>query len=203
MNLPIRLANGQTVVSSDEALDLVEDTVTDARSRRSDSVDELAQGLRAIAIKEPASYPRLPSHTPPPSEDPPATPSKPEPNPEIIAANTWVTEYLKSHPAATARKTGRANLRAYYLWAGGEERSCMEPDAIADLLRIEVSTVAAYVYHAIKCERFAFEERRARALVRHVALRWMRDDFKAMISRRVKERDNAAQMKERAMSIRR
>ena len=195
--------NGQTLVSSDEALDLVEDTVPDARSRRSDSVDELAQDFRAAAIKEPASYPRLPSHTPPPSESDPATPSKPEPTPEIVAANTWVTEYLNSHPAAVRRKTGKANLRAYYLWAGGEERSCMEPDAIADLLWIGMSTVAAYVLLAIKCERFAFEERRARALVPHVALRWMRDDFNTMISRRVKERGNAAQMKEGAMGIRR
>ena len=79
----------------------------------------------------------------------------------------------------------------------------MEPDAIADLLRIEVSTVASYVLMAIKCEGFAFEERRARALVRHVALRWMKDDFSAMISKRVKERNNAAQMKEGAMGIRR
>ena len=78
----------------------------------------------------------------------------------------------------------------------------MEPNAIADLLWIEVSTVAAYVYHVIKCERFAFEERRARALVRHVALRWMRDDFTAMISKRVKERDSAARMKEGARSNR-
>ena len=195
--------NGQTVVSSDEALDLVEDTVADPRPRRSDSVDELAQNFRAAAIKEPASDTRSPSHTPPPSESDPATPSKPEPTPEIIAANTWVTEYLKSHPGATARKTGRANLRAYYLWAGGEERSCLEPDANADLLWIEVSTVAAYVLHAIKCEGFAFEERRARALVRRAALRWMRDDFNAMISKRVKDRDSAARTEEGAMSIRR
>ena len=79
----------------------------------------------------------------------------------------------------------------------------MEPDAIADLLWIEVSTVAAYVLQAIKYEGFGFEERRARALVRHITLRWMKDDFKAMISRRVKARDNAAQMKEGAMGIRR
>ena len=195
--------NGHTVVSSDEALDLVEDTVTDARSRRSDSVDELAQDFRAVAIKEPASYPRLPSHTPPPSKPDPATPSKPEPTPEVRAANTWVTEYLKTHPDAVRKKTSKANLRAYYLWAGGEERSCMEPDAIADLLWIGSSTVAVYVLLAIKCEGFAFEERRARALVPHVALRWMRDDFNAMISKRVKDRENAARMKEGAMSFRR
>lgn len=200
LNLPIRSVNGQTVVSSDEALDLVEDTVTDARSRRSDSVDELAQDFRAAAIKEPTSYPRIPSHTPPPSKSPPATPSKPEPTPEIVAANTWVTEYLKSHPAATARKT---NLRAYYLWAGGKERSCMEPDAIADLLWIGTSTVATYVLLAIKCEGFAFDERRTRALVPHVVLRWMRDDFNAMISRRVKKRDSAARLKEGVSSVRR
>ena len=78
----------------------------------------------------------------------------------------------------------------------------MEPHAIAALLRVEVSTVAVYVLQAIKCERFGFEERRARVLIPHAPI-WMRDDYKAMISKRVKERDNAAQMEEGAMRIRR
>ena len=79
----------------------------------------------------------------------------------------------------------------------------MEPDAIAEMLSIGVGTVAAYVLLAIKCERLAFNERRARALVPHVSLKWMRDDFKAMISSRVSERNGIAQMKEGARSIKR
>ena len=79
----------------------------------------------------------------------------------------------------------------------------MEPDAIAALLGVAVSTVAVYVLHAIKCERFGFEEQRARALIRHLTLRWMRDDYKAMISKRVKERDNAAQMEGGTMKFQR
>ena len=66
----------------------------------------------------------------------------------------------------------------------------MEPKAIGDLLRIEVSTVAVYILQAIKFEHFRFEEQRARTLV-PLAPKWLRDGYENMISSRVKERKDA------------
>ena len=67
----------------------------------------------------------------------------------------------------------------------------MEPDAIAALSRIALSTVAVYILQAIKIERFPFEEHRARALV-SLAPKALRNDYETMIARRVKKRNDAA-----------
>lgn len=67
----------------------------------------------------------------------------------------------------------------------------MEPDAIAALLRVELSTVAVYILQAIKIEHFGFGEKRARMLV-PLTPRVIRDDYETMISNRVKKRNNAA-----------
>ena len=66
----------------------------------------------------------------------------------------------------------------------------MDADAIAALLRIDISTVATYVLQAIRVERFAFEESRTRALV-PLAPMVLRDGFESMIERRVGKRDAA------------
>lgn len=70
----------------------------------------------------------------------------------------------------------------------------MEPAVIAALLRIELSTVATYILQAIRIEHFPFGEDRARVLV-PLAPRVLRKDFDAMISSRIKKRDDAAKEK--------
>lgn len=67
----------------------------------------------------------------------------------------------------------------------------MEPNAIAALLRVDISTVAVYVLQSIKIEHFGFEEKRARTLV-PLAPRAFRDDYETMISNRLKKRNDAA-----------
>ena len=72
----------------------------------------------------------------------------------------------------------------------------MEPNVIAALLRVELSTVATYVLQAIRIEHFPFAENRARILV-PLAPRVLRDDFDTMISNRVKKEHHAAKEKGR------
>lgn len=154
----------------------------DAPLGSSNSVDELVQDFQDVAIDEPASlYPRLPSHPPSSSGPPSATPPKKDLAPEFVEANEWVIEYMKSRPAAIKAKPTKAHLRAYYLW----DTKLMEADAIAALLRVEVSTVAVYILQAIKIEHFGFGGHRARMLV-PLAPKAFRDDYEIMISSRVK-----------------
>ena len=59
----------------------------------------------------------------------------------------------------------------------------MEPPAIAALLHVEVSTVATYIFQAIRFERFPFDETRARSLVPLAP--WMfREQFEHLIRER-------------------
>ena len=67
----------------------------------------------------------------------------------------------------------------------------MEPNMLAALLRVNLSTVAVYILQAIKVEHFCFEEERARMLV-PLTPRVLRDDFETMISHRVKKQKDAA-----------
>ncbi|CAD6578201.1 MAG: hypothetical protein ASARMPREDX12_008674 [Alectoria sarmentosa] len=183
LNLPIRLANGQTVQSFDEGLESTKDASTDAPLGPSISIDELVQDFQDVAIQEPAPlYPQLPSHPPPSSEPSSATPSKKHLAPKIIEANDWVAEYINSRPATIKAKPTKAHLRAYYLW----EMKSMETEAISALLRVEFSTVAVYVLQAIKIEHLGFGEERSRTLV-PFAPKAFRDDYEMMISSRAKK----------------
>lgn len=67
----------------------------------------------------------------------------------------------------------------------------MEPNAIAALLCVDLSTVAVYILQAIKIEHFHFEEKRTQKLV-PLAPRAFRDEYETMISKRVKKWNDAA-----------
>lgn len=199
LNQKIRLANGQTVESFDEASESIEEASTDPSSNACISLED---DFEKLAIGEPASlYPQFPessasstSSTPSPASRPPSSSKSPSTTssekdiaPEIVQANASVTEYLEARPATMKMKPNKAHLRTYYLW----EHHSMEPNAIAALLRVDISTVAVYVLQSIKIEHFGFEEKRARTLV-PLAPRAFRDDYETMISNRLKKRNDAA-----------
>ena len=202
-NIPNLLANGQTVEYFDLPSESVEEASTDALSSTCISLED---GFQKMAVEDPASfYPHLPaspaassssssssapfiaSNTPASSNPPSTTPTNNDLPPEIVEANASVTEYIQTRPPGIKPKPNKAHLRAHHLW----EHHSMEPNAMATLLHVDLSTVAVYILQAIRIEHFPFEEKRTRALV-PLAPRLLRDDFENMIRQRVRKRSEPA-----------
>lgn len=88
-------------------------------------------------------------------------------------------------------KPNKAHLRAYYLW----EHKSTEPNAIAALLCVDLSTVAVHSLRAIKTEHFRFSDKRAQHARVPLAPRAFRDEYENMISSRAKKWNDATKEK--------
>jgi len=156
LNLPIRLANGQTVEAYEELEETAEKLTTDEAEDTSDaplpapSIEEMAREFLDIAIED--SDARKSS----------AAATKP---PEVITADAWVAEYRASRPTDAKTKATPAFLRAYSLWHHQE----VEVEDAARLLRdppLQVSTVCCYILEAVRIEKLPFGVERLREVLR-------------------------------------
>ncbi|KAI0011150.1 ribonuclease H-like protein [Xylariaceae sp. FL0662B] len=142
-NLPIRLADGIELATSDEPADTPDEATADP------SGPYIASVLSSIQIEDLAS-----SSTPSKSKSPSRKPK----DSRVEAAEDRVNCYRAANPHA---KATFVHLRAYYLWhAHG-----LDPRTIAQLLRdppLHTSTVAGYVLAAIQYERLPFDAERLR-----------------------------------------
>lgn len=158
LNLPIRLATGQTVEAYEEPEEAAEKPTSDeAEDPRGEplpapSIEEMAREFLDIAIEDGDA--RKPS----------ATATKP---PEVLTADAWVAEYRTSRPADARTKATAAFLRAYSLWHHQE----VEVGDAARLLRdppLQVSTVCCYILEAVRIDKLPFEVERLRQVLRQV-----------------------------------
>ena len=210
MNLPIRLANGQTVAAYDEAPENLEESSTDAGLDLTISIEELARDFLNLKFEDLSATPEQctgrksykPSQFPKPfstssvpaSSDSSSSSATPTPNkplhPDVIKANSWVTSYMNSLPSDRNVVAKPAELRAYHLWCHQE----LEINHIASRLRdppLVTGTVAGYILRAIQVEHLPFPKRSVWALIPEVHIS-LRNVYKAMIAQRLKNGEDRA-----------
>lgn len=109
---------------------------------------------------------------------PPLTPLAP---PEIIKAEQWLAQWRAGLPADRAKRATPAYMRAYALW----HAQTLELKQVAGLLRqppLASSTVAMYVFDAVKQEDLPSERERLSEALRYVpsSAQWR---YKSVISK--------------------
>ena len=152
LNLPIRLANGQTVAT----YEMLADATIDESPPKDDpkevvQIEEMARDFMNIVIEDGESSA--------PVEDikkPDASTEKP---PEIISAETWIQKWRAELPATYKPKATAAFLRAYFLW---HHLNKTVPEAAA-ILRdppLQTTTVANYILEALRIETLPYQVNR-------------------------------------------
>ena len=151
LNLPIKLADGQSAIVSDATSEIVEDLYDTSNLSSSISMEELAQKVTNVGFQQSSSDPF--SQNPGRSSTKSAVgPSKSNstglpPSPELALANIWIEQFKTSANSVPSAKP--AELRAYALWHEQE----LDVPTIASLLReppLQNSTVTNYVGRAIQ-----------------------------------------------------
>ena len=160
LNLPIRLAAGDTYETADE-----QDVVADSKSpevppssseagslSNPDSMRDLTQDIANVSINPPntSATPRVPER--------PVAP-KASPAPEIQAANGWVAQWRSNQPSDAKGKAYPAALRAYALWHV-QGCDCITAAALLRDPPLKESSVAAYILDAIMLEGLPFDSGR-------------------------------------------
>ncbi|KAI9697606.1 MAG: hypothetical protein M1836_004556 [Candelina mexicana] len=164
LNLPIRLADGVVVSTSDEQQEVNED-VTDDDGKPSD-VETMARDVLNLAIED-NTKPTTTPPTDPANQSKPTPTPKPPKAPQIILAEDWVSSWRSSRPQHHKPRATPAYLRAYALW---HEQNLPVAD-IAALLRdppLQKSTVATYILEAIRLERFEYGKDRIGDVLDHI-----------------------------------
>lgn len=161
LGLPIRLADGKTVVAVEEGAEDVEFEDNEEASYVPPE-EELIKSASDTLTFEPdleEAGPKV-TRTARSAALPKTEVAKPVKDDRVIAAEDWLAEYrasCKSPPRATA-----AALRAYHIWSQNHDLS---PSAIASILRnppLQTNTVHTYILDAIKKEKLPFEHARLR-----------------------------------------
>lgn len=183
LNLPIRLANGQTVATY-EPSENVEEYSVDSGPDLPISMEELARDFCNIQLEDSSSnnstlapLAKRITNNPPNAREPPepsSTSSNPAPpsstkpiHPNVVEANTWLTNYKNSLPTTRKIIAKPSDLRGYHLWYYQE----LEVDRIACRLRdppLAKSTVAGYILQAILAEHLPFHKNRVWAVIPNV-----------------------------------
>lgn len=139
LNLPIRLANGQTVADYLQA-QKGEDAVSNIESHpsSSDSEEEAqeAQDPRESAENESSAQKDVSNH-----------------NARISAvqANDWVLDWQANQPQGYVPKTPGTNLRSYALWH--EQGATVKEITLTRKPPSKISTVVAHIYEAVIAEK--------------------------------------------------
>lgn len=162
LNLPIRLANGQTVATYNEPDEVEDETPQIEAIANNDVLPELEQMARDflnITIEDVRQNKVTPSAKA-------KRPSKlsPEKAPEITAGEAWVAAWRTSLPVTYKAKAMPASLRAYAIWhvQGFSVRET------ASLLRdppLQVTTVSSYILDAVRMEKLAFDADRLKEVL--------------------------------------
>jgi len=157
LNLPIRLADGVSISTSDEVSETAE----------GEDGGKIGPRLTARYLKSIGSTINIE----PDGEDsepilkdvakPKRTTTSPQrgpKDPKIVDAETWLTQYRQSHAGAV--RAAPASLRAYRIWHDNED---LDPGAIAELLRqppLQKTTVVYYILEAIRLEKLPYRAAR-------------------------------------------
>ncbi|MCJ1257067.1 hypothetical protein MMC24_004892 [Lignoscripta atroalba] len=145
LNLPIRLANGQTVATYDEPEEVLKENVAD--NDQLVDMEEMAREFLDIAIEDNGKFqaPIKPKQSPPDSQK----------SSEIVTAEDWIRRWRSDLPKNYKSKVTPAFLRAYSLWHH-QEKSVAEAAALLRDPPLQTSTVSNYILEAIRMESLPF-----------------------------------------------
>ncbi|MCJ1421755.1 hypothetical protein MMC32_008122 [Xylographa parallela] len=153
LDLPIRLATGKIITNTDEPEATVETASTADTPLH--GIEVLARDSLQISIQDKEENKvgkKLDS-------------GKPF---QIVKAEDWVSEWRSNFPKSTKSKAGVAYLRAYSLW----HHQALEVLDTASLLSdppLLISTVASYIFEAIRIEDLPYEKTRLGELFKHLS----------------------------------
>jgi len=159
LGLPIRLARGASVSTTDEGTETPDDgSTTYSGSLSSSFISRIKETVQVEADGEsdPVFVVRT-KKTPRATFTPPRTKDTNPKDARIAAAEAWVAEYRSTRPGARAATPA---LRSYRIWHKNED---LKPAAIASLLRqppLQTNTVVGYILEAIRLERLPFRKDR-------------------------------------------
>lgn len=172
LNLPIRLADGQTVATVDEIPEITDEVEGEADHGTEVSVQELSRDIQAIDLGDsslhldsdfslvPDAPPEASSTSRSSSRIPDGESVSLPPSPELRIANTWVEQFVKARSPPTTKPYAKpAELRAYALWHG----QSLDIPFVAKLLRnppLQNATVAGYIGKAIGSEMLPYDSAR-------------------------------------------
>ncbi len=152
LNLPIRLADGMVVPTSDEQPNVDEDIIND--DGKSPDIESMAREFLDLAVEDDTNSTTSPPKSATRTKPPPAPKApKPPKAPQIICAEEWVSAWRLSLPNSYKPRATPAYLRAYTLW----HEQNLNVQEIAAILRkppLQQSTVATYILEAIRLEKF-------------------------------------------------
>jgi hypothetical protein len=149
LNLPIRMANGQTVATYDD----VEEEPAEAATNDSEPADaeEMARDFMNMVIEDKDEGGGAKSEAKKTSAGAAC--------PEVALAESWITEWRSQFPDGYKPKASRPSLRAYSLW----HEQGKDVSMAAELLRdppLQNSTVASYILEAVKAEKLPYNAER-------------------------------------------
>jgi exonuclease 3'-5' domain-containing protein 2 len=192
LNLPIRLADGVSISTLDESLEIAETEVSRITSATilsasfitsvKETIQEELDSETAAPID--ASIPKSPIA--PKTSATVKSRSKQRPkDARVLAAETKLAAHRTAHRSIRAAPSA---IRAYYIWFDNTD---LDPLAIAKMLRdppLQTNTVVSYILEAIKLEKFPYAEERLRdEVMPHIP--------KDVLMRRYKSMINAVQSK--------
>ena len=155
LNLPIRLADGQTVTTAED-LQGTNEGVADDIELPAISIDEVARDLIDISLEDDESKQKPNEH------------NRPTKNllkaPEVAMADEWVREWRSTRSPDNQVQAIPAYLRAYSLWHH-QEYNVVEAARLLRNPPLQTSTVCGYILEAIRIERLPFEAERLRSVL--------------------------------------
>lgn len=160
LNLPIRLANGETIATRNEPEEECNEVASTNESRlisaeemTNDSLNMKDEDMTSSECKNDHKAARIVSVT--------------LKGAAVVAAEEWVKAWRCGLPETYKAKAAPASLRAYALW----HHQRKEVDDIVKLLRdppLEKGTVANYILKAISLEKLPVEKERLRSVFWHL-----------------------------------
>ena len=160
LNLPIRLANGQTVVTYDEA-EIANEPNTESVRGSVFTSEDMTRSLLDIAVEDYEGNSLACNEAGGMS----TTNIKP---PEVIEAEHWLKQWHASLPQDYKPRATPAFMRAYSLWY----HQAKDVQQAATLLRkppLQLSTVSRYILEAIRIEKLPFEKERLQDVLKNLS----------------------------------
>ena len=165
LNLPIRLANGQTVATYNEPEEPEEEALRPDFNTNGDplpEVEQMARDFLNITIED-VRQDRVPTSTKP-KKSPKSVPAK---SLEFTAAEAWIENRRSKLPDTYKPKATAAYMRAYAIWHDQE----FDVQETASLLRnppLQVTTVSNYILEAIRLEKLPYDINRLKDVLGHL-----------------------------------
>jgi exonuclease 3'-5' domain-containing protein 2 len=171
LNLPIRLASGAVITTTDDAVDDFEPHKTCTTASSALPASGLEAAAENIQIEDDTDQTfvsitgRIKSKLK--STDSVMSPPKPQ---SLVDAESWALAHRASNPSTspssnTFSTVNFSALRVYALWYHNSSLSIAE---IASMLRdppLRNSTVAAYILDSVRLEKLPFEKKRLRKVL--------------------------------------